>query len=100
MRYRQKPIYIEAFQFNGTLEDKSGECCVPNWVIESLDKGTLYFGNMGREHPAWKLFVDTLDGNKPVNIGDYIVKGKDGELFLVRKEKFEKKYELGSITHD
>ena len=38
--------------------------------------------------------VDTLEGTHRGKAGDYLLKGVEGELYLVKKEIFEKIYDI------
>ena len=83
MKYRQKPVVIDAVQWN--LLDPLG-------LYMSLP---LMFGV--KEHPFkltnYGLFIDTLEGEMHVSDGDYIVKGVKGEFYPVKKEIFLETYE-------
>ncbi len=37
--------------------------------------------------------ITTLDGDIPLSVGDYIIKGMNGELCLCKQEIFEQIYE-------
>mgnify|MGYP000957139957 CR=1 FL=1 len=42
MKYRKKPIIIEAFQYDGDLMNKHGEYYVPQWAINAFYIGKRY----------------------------------------------------------
>ena len=85
MRYRKKPVVIEAEQYNGPV---------------SIGKGSL-----PPEAPAgvvWKSFdmtfeqypmVPTLEGEMPVRPGDWIITGVKGERYPCKPDIFEATYE-------
>ena len=79
MKYRKKPVVIEAVQFDGT--DKSVE-----WLIPQLESGEI-----GRT--ANHLHIKTLEGIMTANIGDYIIKGVQGEFYPCKPDIFETTYE-------
>ena len=81
MRYRKKPVVIEAVKWNG---DKVSE--VVDWVREALEDNTLY--RMG-----CNVIVDTLEGKMNASPGDYIIKGVQGELYPCKPDIFEKTYD-------
>lgn len=89
MRYRKKPIVIEAFEY---CEDfmKIGANCrgVPEWGISAYDDGIIYFDNNG------ECFIKTLEGDMKVGLGDYIIRGVNGEIYNCKAEIFEKTYEV------
>lgn len=44
MKYRKKPVVIEAFKYDGDLMDKYGNYYVPQWAVEAYKNGTLFYG--------------------------------------------------------
>lgn len=79
MKYRKKPIVIEAVQFDGT--DKSVDWLLPQ----------LLTGEIGRSYN--KLYIKTLEGVMEANIGDYIIRGIQGEFYSCKPNIFEMTYE-------
>ena len=79
MKYRKKPVIIDAVQFNGT--DESVE-----WLLPQLKSGEI-----GRA--INKLYIKTLEGVMTATIGDYIIKGVNGEFYPCKPNIFEKTYE-------
>ena len=79
MKYRKKPVEIEAIQFIGTDENK----------IE-LHKfmGFKYYIDENED-----LIIQTLEGNMKANLGDFIIKGVNGEFYPCKPDIFEKTYE-------
>ena len=84
--YRKKPVVIAAFQFDGDLMDSKGRWYVPYWAIEAYHEGNLYF--IGAE-----LYIETLEGVMHVPVGNYVIRGVDGELYSCREDIFNKTYE-------
>lgn len=74
MKYKKKPIIIEAFIF--------GFEAFPEWMTE--DKYYCYEDYMR---------VCTLEGNMTALKGDYIIKGIKGEIYPCRGDIFEATYE-------
>ena len=79
MKYRKKPVVIEAVQFDGT--DKSIEWLLPELII----------GEVGRS--CTRLHIKTLEGVMDANVGDYIIRGVNGELYPCKPDIFEQTYE-------
>lgn len=79
---RKKPVEIEFMQFKdmGNVDD------IETWT--NL-KAVYDYGNDGKV-----MYIDTLEGIMTANIGDYIVKGVNGEFYPVKPDVFEKSYEL------
>lgn len=88
MKYRKKPVVIEAFKFVGCFKGFAVEPYPPCWVFDGLDTGVLTFDSQG------DLYVNTLEGKMLVSIGDYIIKGIQGELYPCKPDIFEATYEL------
>ncbi|UVD42939.1 hypothetical protein [Enterococcus phage TJE1] len=81
MKYRKKPVVIEAFKFDGDFMDSTGNYYVPNWVLDtdySFEDGELY--------------IKTLEGWMHVSVGDYIIQGVQGEVYPCKPDIFEETY--------
>ena len=89
MKYRKKPVIIEAFQFDGDLQDRAGTFYVPEWAEKAYKDGTMYFAN-----PALELYIDTLEGTHHASVGDYIIRGVNGEIYPCKPDIFQKTYEM------
>ena len=86
-RYRKKPVVIEAVRYDGTPE------CL------------IAIQNMGMDpvHESWehtdpleqkpKIIIGTLEGTMWASIGDWIIKGVNGEFYPCKPDIFEKTYE-------
>src|SRR5690554_3258092 len=81
-KYRKKPVVIDAIQFTG---DNLAECIA--FIKQPV---TLVEGNLSKPH---KLFIDTLEGSMEASIGDFIIKGVNGEFYPCKPDIFEKTYE-------
>lgn len=93
MKYRKKPVVIEAFKYDGDFKDSQGEVYVPDWAVESLEnEGRLYYGSIN-DGPPCELFAKTLEGDMLVNVGDYVIKGIKGEIYPCKPDIFELTYE-------
>jgi hypothetical protein len=80
MKYRKKPIEVEAFRWNGTAESH-------NWLREWTN-GKVNLVTEGR------LQVLTLEGAIYASVGDWIIKGIQGEFYPCKPDIFKKTYEL------
>ena len=79
MKYRKKPVVIEAVLFDGT-----DESC--DWILPQLESGEI-----GRS--AWKLHIKTLEGVMTADVGDYVIKGLKGEFYPCKPDIFLMSYE-------
>ena len=91
MKYRKKPVVIEAFKYDGDLQDSEGNFYVPSWAVKAYADGVMYYGSRGSE--PYELFINTLEGTHHVSVGDYVIKGVNGELYPCKPDIFEKTYE-------
>jgi hypothetical protein len=93
MKYRKKPIVIEAFQYDGDLIDSKGEYYVPDWVEKAFEDGILFYDSINKYNPPYELFIKDIEGNILVSVGDYIIQDIHGKLYPCKPYIFEKTYE-------
>lgn len=93
MKYRKKPVVIEAFQFDGDMIDKTGKWYVPEWAAKAFEAKVLYFDSLSKDSPPCELFVKTLEGIHHVSVGDYVIQGVKGELYPCKPDIFEMTYD-------
>lgn len=90
MKYRKKPIVVEAVQWNGlNLEE------IKDFVGDSL----IYNINdaawkVNKDAPTVHIKIKTLEGTMIAKAGDYIIRGVNGEIYPCAAEVFEKTYEV------
>ena len=53
MKYRKKPVVIEAFQYDGDMINSIGKPYVPEWAISAVNNNTMYYDGP-------ELFIRTL----------------------------------------
>lgn len=83
MKYRKKPVEIEAIQF----EDNSDRIC----EIAEFMGGDLRVNYEDKDNPY--IPIETLEGTMKASVGDYIIKGVKGEFYPCREDIFEQTYE-------
>ncbi len=99
MKFRKKPVVIEAFQMTKERRWDNGEW--PNWLhyawnMERDDPGSL---NIDMTDPRKELlFIHTLEGNHHITWDDWIVQGVQGELYPCKPDIFEATYEAVKCT--
>lgn len=88
MKYRKKPVAIEAFQLNE--RGLVGE----DWFWDAVTNNTIITHDFGKfhENPAW-CEIKTLEGTMKASAGDYIIRGVNGEIYPCKPDIFEKTYE-------
>jgi hypothetical protein len=85
VKYRKKPVVIEAFRVPGPGEapDES----VPSWLTTALlncDATIIASGGMN---------ITTLEGIMRADVGDYVIRGVKGELYPCKPDIFAATYE-------
>ena len=80
--YRKKPVTIEAIQLRDlevrTLMGLQNFAGLGNDIFQAVSDG---------------LIIKTLEGNMKASIGDFIIKGVQGEFYPCKPDIFEKTYE-------
>ena len=94
MKFRKKPMIIEAFQM--TKERRASNVDWPNWMhkawqIERELPGSLYPTIPNTNDST--LSIGTLEGQHLVSWGDWIIQGVQGELYPCKPDIFEQTYE-------
>lgn len=83
-KYRKKPVVIDAIQF---IDDAERIC-----EIQKFTNDVIRVDYKDANNPVLK--IDTLEGTMTANVGDYVIKGVNGEFYACKPEIFEKTYEL------
>lgn len=84
MKYKKKPVVIEALQFVDKV-DRVAE------LSEFMDNQELVVNYENPNNPVMK--IETLEGVMTASEGDYIIKGVNGEFYPCKPDIFEKTYE-------
>ena len=74
MKYRKKPVVIEAFQ----------------WL---MDWPPAWFFDIGANFTEEGMVIPTLEGDMLARPGDYIIKGIKGEFYPCKPDVFVATYE-------
>ena len=88
MKYRKRPVIIDAFQWTGDETQEED----PDWIVEAIKSGEVCFIDEGLPNVA--MLIHTLEGIHRAGRGDYIIKGIKGELYPCKSSIFELTYEL------
>ncbi len=96
MKFRKKPVVIEAFQM--TRKRREDNFDWPEWLNRAWNgdrdaPGTLQPRFMTSKGGLTDLEVCTLEGKMAVDWGDWIIKGIKGELYPCKPDIFEATYE-------
>lgn len=90
MKFRKKPVTIEAVQISKRMDITS-----PDWFAQAVQKNKVVLHGMGkftRDEP-W-VEIETLEGVMRGNNGDWIIQGVKGELYPCKPDIFEATYEV------
>ena len=76
MKYRKKPVVIEAVQ----------------WLGDNVTEIAAFTKSAKFAQDA--VYIETLEGTMQANVGDYIIKGVKGEFYPCKPDIFEQTYEV------
>ena len=91
MKYRKKPVVIEAVLYN-TINGDEIDAFVGAELKQELESETAYIVGMGA--PVYSILIPTLEGTMKAMPGDWIIKGVKGEFYPCKPDIFEATYEL------
>ena len=86
MKYRKKPVVVEAWEFT-----RDSIKVADSWVRRYRNDINL-FSQYGGE--VLYIEIKTLEGTMRAELGDYIIKGVQGEFYLCKPDIFKQTYEL------
>lgn len=87
-KYRKKHVEVEAFQISMDTMSKRD---YPWWFADAIASGKVY-QERNPDYPV-ECTIRTLEGEMNANLGDYIIKGVNGELYPCKPDIFDKTYE-------
>lgn len=94
MKVRKKPVVVEAIQWTGKNHIEMFDFLTnyekPKGYMSSCED-TFYIDH---EKVKGGLVIRTLEGEHIATIGDYIIKGVQGEFYPCKPDIFEKTYEV------
>lgn len=96
IKYRKKPVIIEAFQM--TKERRMDNSEWPEWLHLAWNKhrdeeGALYPSKYPDSDGEDELIIVVRGSEQLVSFGDWLVKGVEEELYPCDQDIFEKTYE-------
>jgi len=87
MKYRKKPVVIEAVQYTGKTMAMAD---VPQWLIDAMFDRTV---RPSTDENAKELKVSTLEGVRTVSVDDWIIREINGEIYPCKPDIFADTYE-------
>lgn len=83
MKYRQKPVIIEAIKYvGGTAFDEE----IPKWLRDAYENHTVYWENN-------ELCIRVSKYVHHVSDGDYVIRDAQGVIYPCKPDIFEQTYE-------
>lgn len=82
MKFRKKPVVIEAIQFNSNEND------IIEFCSNSKTPAAIYNKGFGE-----RLAIVTLEGDMTVSQGDWVIKGVSNECYPCKPDIFDITYE-------
>ena len=82
MRYRKKPVVIEAYCYNQQRDNYR-----PDWFQDAVTERVI---DTYEDH----AIIRTLEGDMRANLGDWIIRGVKNELYPCKPDIFEATYEM------
>ncbi len=87
MRYRKKPIEIDALRARSLIEWATNQWeKLPPWLVSEYDAGNIVFAP---DH----ISIKTLEGTMRADRDDWVIRGVKGELYPCKPDIFAATYE-------
>ena len=81
MRVRKLPVEVEAMQFTDEFKDRVYHFVTCNHYADFEDGEPI-------------MRIQTLEGDMTARLGDWIIKGVNGEFYPCKPDIFDKTYEI------
>lgn len=91
MKFRKKPVVIEAHQWNPDERPS----LIPSWLWDRLALNPERF-----DRETGTVTIRTLEGDMKAVPGDWIIKGVKGELYPCKPDIFAATYEPVGLSAD
>lgn len=89
MKYKKKPVIIDAIQFDGLNLEEIKDFVQDRLKYDIIDSAW----QVGKGVPHILMEIETLEGNMNVSKYDYIIRGVQGEFYPCKPDIFEMTYE-------
>jgi len=91
LKYRKKPVTIEAVQWRGENDKEIKDFVGENLKIELVREPEMTSSGF---IPKWvELTIKTLAGDMKISVGDYVIRGVKGEFYPCTADIFQATYE-------
>jgi hypothetical protein len=85
MKYRKKPVVIEAFKLSDLSTDAT--MMLPGWVLPAICDRSIDVQSDGG------AIIKSPEGDHRANPEDWVIRGVKGELYACKPDIFELTYE-------
>lgn len=98
-RYCKKPVEIDAVQWDGTAD---GATPIIDWILGNGSTANYVCSNPDRcsetdgDTPHW-ISIRTLEGDMTASVGDWIIRGVQGEFYPCKPDIFAATYEAVDV---
>lgn len=94
-RYRKLPVEIDAIQWDGTA---TGATSIIDWILDSGSTANYVCSNPDRcsendGDTPHSISIRTLEGDMRAELGDWIIKGVQGEFYPCKPDIFAATHE-------
>ena len=89
MKYRKKPVTVEAFKWNGKPQTADD---LPDWMLDAMVSGKLVF-SLCEQSKLPCILIETIEGVMKAYPGYWIIQGVKKELYPCRSDVFLSTYE-------
>lgn len=93
MRFRKKPVEVDAVEYTGKLEDLDGFCPKVNGRHLPFLMTPEFAGLNAAHETGSPLFIPTPEGVMMTRVGDFIIRGVKDELYPCKPDIFAATYE-------
>lgn len=87
MKVRKKPVVVDAIQY---LPNEQSV----NAIMALASSGSRVVENFVSPEGNYNMYIETLEGKMQASIGDWIIRGVNGELYPCKPDIFLKTYEV------
>ncbi len=90
MKYRKKPVEIEAVLFDSDADVNDAVDGLFSWLDAELQ-------DYWYDDSENQIVIPTLEGDMRASVGDYIIRGVQGEFYPCKPDIFEATYEAVEV---
>lgn len=90
MKYRKKPVVVEAFQLTDDPEMIS-----PKWFTQAVADEAVWIDRsiVDGHMRVYGCTISAKDGRMHAKLGDYIIREADGRIYPCSRSVFQRNYE-------